>query len=253
MTTQLKKIGEIAELLGTTPRTLRYYEAEGLITARRSSGGTRYYGEEDIARFRAVLRLAETGLPLSKIGTREFLEKLLHAIAYREGFGDILAEGMMRARENVPEMARAFPDDSALAQASLRIDGAAFKPGPLPLPGGVIHVDRDTRLSMSGTPEGTTPRGGLLVFASVRSCLSPTRGVATILPSSNWGFPGVIDVDVLRVNWQNLRKRESTGAFKALQIFLAVLDGAQAFESGRTRVARNDGSRLQGDDAVEHL
>lgn len=67
MTTQLKKIGEIAELLGTTPRTLRYYEEEGLITARRSSGGTRYYGEEDIARFRAVLRLAETGLPLEDI------------------------------------------------------------------------------------------------------------------------------------------------------------------------------------------
>jgi len=39
----------------------------------------------------------ETGLPLSKIGTREFLEKLLHSIAYREGFGDILAEGPYRA------------------------------------------------------------------------------------------------------------------------------------------------------------
>jgi aldehyde:ferredoxin oxidoreductase len=52
----------------------------------------------------------ETGLPLSKIGTYEFLEKLLHAIAYREGFGDILAEGMMRARYLVPEKAAAkFP------------------------------------------------------------------------------------------------------------------------------------------------
>jgi aldehyde:ferredoxin oxidoreductase len=52
----------------------------------------------------------ETGLPLSKIGTREFLEKLLRAIAYREGFGDILAEGMMRARYLVPEKAAAkFP------------------------------------------------------------------------------------------------------------------------------------------------
>jgi aldehyde:ferredoxin oxidoreductase len=50
----------------------------------------------------------ETGLPLSKIGTREFLEKLLHSIAYREGFGDILAEGMMRVREKVPEKAQAM-------------------------------------------------------------------------------------------------------------------------------------------------
>jgi aldehyde:ferredoxin oxidoreductase len=50
----------------------------------------------------------ETGLPLSKIGTGEFLEKLLHSIAYREGFGDILAEGLARAREKLPEKARAL-------------------------------------------------------------------------------------------------------------------------------------------------
>lgn len=53
-----------------------------------------------------VLTEAETGLPLSKIGTREFLEKLLHAIAHREGFGDILAEGMMRVRDKVSKKAR---------------------------------------------------------------------------------------------------------------------------------------------------
>jgi aldehyde:ferredoxin oxidoreductase len=50
----------------------------------------------------------ETGLPLSKIGTREFLEKLLYAIANREGFGDILAEGMVRVREEVSDKARAL-------------------------------------------------------------------------------------------------------------------------------------------------
>lgn len=50
----------------------------------------------------------ETGLPLAKIGTREFLEKLLSAIAYREGFGDILAEGIVRAREKVSEKARSL-------------------------------------------------------------------------------------------------------------------------------------------------
>ena len=49
----------------------------------------------------------ETGLPLKTIGTREFLEKLLHSIAYREGFGDILAEGLVRAGEKVSDRARA--------------------------------------------------------------------------------------------------------------------------------------------------
>ena len=50
---------------------------------------------------------SETGLPLSRIGTREFLEKLLHSIAYREGFGDILAEGLVRAVKKVSDTARA--------------------------------------------------------------------------------------------------------------------------------------------------
>ncbi len=53
-----------------------------------------------------VLTDKETGLPLSKIGTREFLEKLLHSIAYREGFGGILAEGLVRAGEKVSSRAR---------------------------------------------------------------------------------------------------------------------------------------------------
>jgi aldehyde:ferredoxin oxidoreductase len=49
----------------------------------------------------------ETSLPLSRIGTREFLEKLLHSIAYHEGFGDVLAEGLVRAGEKVSAKARA--------------------------------------------------------------------------------------------------------------------------------------------------
>jgi aldehyde:ferredoxin oxidoreductase len=55
-----------------------------------------------------ALTAQETGLPLSKIGTREFLEKLLHAIAYREGFGDVLAEGLVRIGDKVSDNARAL-------------------------------------------------------------------------------------------------------------------------------------------------
>jgi aldehyde:ferredoxin oxidoreductase len=50
----------------------------------------------------------ETGLPLGKIGTRLFLEKLLYAISRRVGFGDALAEGMVRVRELVSDKARAL-------------------------------------------------------------------------------------------------------------------------------------------------
>lgn len=64
---RLKKIGEVADLLGTTPRTLRYYEEERLVAACRTPGGTRLYSKEDVARFKAVQRLAHSGLPIGLI------------------------------------------------------------------------------------------------------------------------------------------------------------------------------------------
>jgi aldehyde:ferredoxin oxidoreductase len=55
-----------------------------------------------------------TCLPLSKIGTEEFLEKLVSSIARREGFGDTLAEGLVRAKGKVPPKAWALLDKSVL-------------------------------------------------------------------------------------------------------------------------------------------
>jgi aldehyde:ferredoxin oxidoreductase len=49
----------------------------------------------------------QTGLEISKLGTREFFENLANMIARREGFGDILAEGLLRAGEKLGEKARA--------------------------------------------------------------------------------------------------------------------------------------------------
>lgn len=51
------KIGAIAERLGTTVRTLRFYEEQGLVHPHRSPRGTRLYDEEQEARFAALLAL----------------------------------------------------------------------------------------------------------------------------------------------------------------------------------------------------
>jgi len=45
---------------------------------------------------------------MSRIGTGEFLEKLLYTISHREGFGDILAEGQLRAGDSLPTEAKAL-------------------------------------------------------------------------------------------------------------------------------------------------
>ncbi|MFD2111145.1 MerR family transcriptional regulator [Thiorhodococcus fuscus] len=61
------KIGAIAQRLGTTVRTLRFYEENGLVHPRRTPGGTRLYTEDDEARFAALLTLARLGFSLQQL------------------------------------------------------------------------------------------------------------------------------------------------------------------------------------------
>ena len=57
----LLRIGDIAEQVGTTTRTIRYYEEIGLLpgSAQRASGAHRAYTEADVERLRHILRLKE--------------------------------------------------------------------------------------------------------------------------------------------------------------------------------------------------
>lgn len=50
----------------------------------------------------------DTGLDISKIGTLEFFEQLLNMIANRKGFGNILAEGLLRAGEILGDKAKSL-------------------------------------------------------------------------------------------------------------------------------------------------
>ena len=61
------KIGEVAELLNTTPRTLRFYEEEGMLMPFRSNKGTRMYCEDDIARLQVIQQLVLLDIPLRTI------------------------------------------------------------------------------------------------------------------------------------------------------------------------------------------
>ena len=64
------RIGKVAERLGVTTRTIRYYEELGLLGAgaKRSKGAHRLYGEADIAHLKEVLRLRDLlGLSLESI------------------------------------------------------------------------------------------------------------------------------------------------------------------------------------------
>ncbi|MBC2905038.1 MerR family transcriptional regulator [Streptomyces cupreus] len=68
------RIGELAERAGTTTRTLRYYEARGLLPARRTGNGYRTYDESDLRLLRQIRTLQDFGFELEE--TRPFVECL---------------------------------------------------------------------------------------------------------------------------------------------------------------------------------
>ena len=69
-----------------------------------------------------LLREQDTGLPLSKIGSAEFIETLTRKIALREGFGDVLAQGSMKAAESVGGRAVELLNNSNVTRASESLD-----------------------------------------------------------------------------------------------------------------------------------
>jgi DNA-binding transcriptional MerR regulator len=68
------RIGELAARVGTSTRTLRYYESRGLLRARRSVNGYRDYDDEDLRVVREIRTLLDIGFGLEE--TRPFVECL---------------------------------------------------------------------------------------------------------------------------------------------------------------------------------
>ena len=68
------RIGELADRAGTTTRSLRYYEEQGLLPARRTANGYRDYDEDDLRAVNEIRSLLAIGCALED--TRPFVECL---------------------------------------------------------------------------------------------------------------------------------------------------------------------------------
>ncbi len=70
--TRALRIGDVARLVGTTPRTIRYYEEIGLLPELpgRNHGGHRLYSAAEVERLRDVMRLRNLlGVSLEELKT----------------------------------------------------------------------------------------------------------------------------------------------------------------------------------------
>jgi len=62
-------VGEVAELLGVSVRTLHHWESMGLVRADRTAGGYRRYSHDDLARIQRVVLYRELGLSLPEVAS----------------------------------------------------------------------------------------------------------------------------------------------------------------------------------------
>jgi DNA-binding transcriptional MerR regulator len=101
------RIGEVAKLAGTTPRTIRYYEEIGLlpIAGGREPGAHRSYAEADVERLTDLLRLKDLlGVSLEEL--KELVEaEDARAALRREWHGGV--EDPVRRRQ-ILEQSQAY-------------------------------------------------------------------------------------------------------------------------------------------------
>jgi MerR family transcriptional regulator, repressor of the yfmOP operon len=70
MSSTALRIGEVAQRVGVTPRTIRYYEELGLLGSgsEREKGAHRTYAEADVGRLQELIRLRDLlGLTLEEL------------------------------------------------------------------------------------------------------------------------------------------------------------------------------------------
>jgi MerR family transcriptional regulator, repressor of the yfmOP operon len=96
------RIGEVAERVGVTTRTIRYYEELGLLgtAAARSKGAHRLYSDADISRLEEVIRLRDLlGLSLEELVALTEAEEARAALRdqWAESPSDSERAGIVRA------------------------------------------------------------------------------------------------------------------------------------------------------------
>ena len=102
------RIGEVAERVGVTPRTIRYYEELGLLGtgAERTKGAHRLYDEADVARMRELLRLRDLlGLSLDELVALAEAEEARAALR-DQWYGDPTDEERLAIVERASELAQ---------------------------------------------------------------------------------------------------------------------------------------------------
>lgn len=132
MTGETYRISELASALGTTARTIRHYESEGLLRPARK-GNVRLYSERDRRRLLAILKGVRVGFSLATL--RELLAvrdlksdatsgQLTHAL---ELFADRIS-GLERQRSDIESLLTELHETKSRIELALMAKGHRIVP-----------------------------------------------------------------------------------------------------------------------------
>jgi DNA-binding transcriptional MerR regulator len=93
------KIGELSRRTGVSPRALRYYEDQGLLTPARLPNGYRDYAERTVVTVRRIQVLLSAGLGTSVIA--EILPCMADDTVVLSGRCPELVDGLAKERERM--------------------------------------------------------------------------------------------------------------------------------------------------------
>lgn len=107
-TEKLLQIGDVAERVGLSLRTVRYYEEQGLLTPEsRTAGGFRLFSERQVDRLALIKQMKPLGFTIQEM--RELLDAR-----------EVLKTGDADARTGARELLSRYADDAAKRCAKLK-------------------------------------------------------------------------------------------------------------------------------------
>ena len=115
-------VGDLAKRMGTTVRTLQYYDKEGLLSpSSESAGGRRLYTDKDMIKLHQILSLKSLGFSLDDIKNR------LISLDTPEDVANALTEQAAAIQEKMKSLSEALAATELLKAEVLQIQSVDFK------------------------------------------------------------------------------------------------------------------------------
>ena len=115
-------VGQVAEKMGTTVRTVQYYDRVGLLSpSALSDGGRRLYTDKDLLKLHQILSLKSLGFTLGDIKNR------LIPLDTPEEIADILLEQAGALRKQIESLSETLKELEALRNEVLAMGQVDFK------------------------------------------------------------------------------------------------------------------------------